>query len=103
MPSSRSPRHEVVHEAVLNRCRGLLGIFYLGRVVRQFGLRLLHAGLRQPFPEVDGAVGNEVELFFSAANALPPEIAIAMAVVPARKWDFTFVLLLFMPAQRLPP
>jgi hypothetical protein len=60
-------------------------------------LRLLHAGLRQ-LPEVDGALGNEVELLFSAANALPPEIAIAMAVVAARNWAFTFVLLLFVPA-----
>src|ERR1700722_18641740 len=32
--AGRSARHEVVHEAVLNRCRGLLRIFYLYRVVR---------------------------------------------------------------------
>jgi len=55
--------------------------------------------------ETDGEdmQNREHSCFFSAANALPPEIAIAMAVVAARNWAFTFVLLLFVPAQLLPP
>ncbi len=90
--AGRSPRYEVVHEAVLNGRRGLLWIFDLYRIVRQFGLRLLHAGFRQ-LPEVDGAVGNEAELLFLRGIALPAEKAIAMAVVAARNLAFIFVLL----------
>ncbi len=60
--------HEVVHQALLHGGGGLLGIFQLQVVVRQFVLRLLHAGLGE-LPEVGRAVDDEGELFLVLRHA----------------------------------
>ena len=54
--------HEVVHQAVLDRGRGLLRIFEDELVVRQLGLRLLDAGFRR-LPEIGSAVDDEGQGF----------------------------------------
>src|ERR1700728_4295298 len=51
---------EVIHQAGLDRRRGLFGIFEVELVIRQFALRLLDAGLGR-LPEVRRAVHYEYE------------------------------------------
>jgi hypothetical protein len=53
---------EVVHDAGLDGRRRLLGILEHQGVVRQLGLRLLHAGLGR-LPEIGGAVDHEGQGF----------------------------------------
>ena len=52
---------EVIHQGILQRRRALRRIFELKFVVRQFALRLLHAGFGQ-FPEIRSGIDDESQL-----------------------------------------